>query len=77
MLFDDLAEFPVDFRFVRTVASAKEEAGATADEALILVRPLDDLQIAGGLFPDCIGRDSVLHGDGSLVAAIARCTSFS
>lgn len=48
-LLHDAAEFREDGLFIGAVASPIEEAGATADEALILLRPFDNFDVSGGI----------------------------
>jgi hypothetical protein len=49
-LFHEFAQLGEHFPFVGTVTAPVEQAGATADEALVFVGPFDDLRVTGGLF---------------------------
>ncbi len=52
-LIDDLAQFPVDFGFVRAVATSAYDAGTLANECLIFVGPFHDFHVAGTISQCC------------------------
>jgi len=57
VLFNDLANLPVDFRLVRTVTPTNKKPRAATDETPIFLRPLDDLEVTGYCFFDgSLGR---------------------
>ena len=51
-LFDDLAKLIKHRLFVEAVAAAIDEAGRTADVALVLLGPLNDLCVPRAFFHD-------------------------
>src|SRR5947209_1925041 len=51
-LFHDLAQLVEDFSFVLAVATSVDQPGRAADEALVLLRPLDDLRVPGAVCHD-------------------------
>jgi hypothetical protein len=54
-LFDHLAQFLEDGPFILAMAAAVHQSRRTPDEALVLVRPLDNLRVPGAFSH---GRDS-------------------
>ena len=46
-LFDEVAQFGEDLFLVRAVTAAVEQAGAAADEALVVFAPFHDFDVAG------------------------------
>ena len=49
-LIDDLAEFRVDLLFVITVTARPDDPRTLTDKTLVLIRPLDNLEIPSAFF---------------------------
>jgi hypothetical protein len=58
-LFDDLAKLGEDFLFILAVTSTVQQPGSTADVALVLLGPLDDLCVERALFHGESGRSDL------------------
>ncbi|MDD4267442.1 MAG: hypothetical protein GXY25_04655 [Pirellulaceae bacterium] len=52
-LFDNLAQLSENRFLILAMATAKEQAGAASDVALIFIGPLNNLHVSGRLTDDC------------------------
>ncbi|HPF33217.1 MAG TPA: hypothetical protein PK907_09400 [Candidatus Sabulitectum sp.] len=55
-LFNRLAEFPINLSFIISMDASEHQSGTSADIALILFRPFDDLQISVTRFHSITSR---------------------